>query len=260
MITRITQFIFLYFFLINSSVWAAPEWKEYKCQHFIIYYKQVPEDFIKNVEQMAEFHYDKISETLGYTRYKGWTWEERPKIYIYNDADDYVNSAQQANWSHGVASPQDKVIRSFPSAHGFFDSTLPHELAHIVLREIIGFKAQVPLWFEEGVATYCEVAKRWGAHETVRKAIEEKTFIPLDELSFVRLNSKTDTERVNLFYAEAASAVNYLISEWGTYRFVNFCRKLEEGGPFEWAMASVYVNFKTLKDFNKAWVDYLQKK
>lgn len=261
MFKRIIQFIFLYFFLVNSSVWAASEWKEYKCQHLIIYYKDaVPQDFVKSIEQMGEYYYDEISKNMGYTRYKPWAWDERPKIYIYNDADDYVESAKQANWSHGVASPQDKVIRTFPSAHAFFDSTLPHELGHIVLREIIGFKAQVPLWFEEGVATQQEVAKRWGAHEVVRKAIESDTFIPLDELSFVRLNSKTDRERVDLFYAESASAVNYLISEWGTYRFMNFCRKLEEGGPFEWAMASVYVNFKTLKDFNKSWVNYLQKK
>ena len=257
---RIMALATAYFLLACSFLCAASEWKEYKCQHLIIYYKQAPEDFVKSVEQMAEYYYDEISKNMGYTRYKGWTWDERAKIYIYDNADDYVASSQQANWSHGVASPQDKVIRTFPSAHGFFDSTLPHELGHIVFREIIGFKAQVPLWFEEGVATQQETAKRWGAHDTVRKFIEEGKFIPLDELSFVRLNSKTDPERVNLFYAESASAVNYLISEFGLYRFVNLCRKLEEGGPFEWALEAIYVRFKNLKEFNKSWVDYLKKK
>jgi len=70
-------------------------------------------------------------------------------LNIYDNADDYVQAGKMASWSHGVASPKNKVIRTFPAAHGFFDSTLPHELGHIIFREFVGFKAQVPIWFEE---------------------------------------------------------------------------------------------------------------
>jgi hypothetical protein len=167
---------------------------------------------------------------------------------------------KQAGWSHGAASPRDRIIRTFPSAHGFFDSTLPHELGHIIFREFLGFKAQIPAWFEEGVAMYQEKAKRWGSHAAVRGAIKDGTFKSLGELSITQLRYNTSKDLVNLFYAESASAVNFLITEYGQRRFVLFCRKLKEGGPFDWALDSVYVRFKTTDDFNDAWVKYLKAK
>jgi len=236
---------------------AAGEWKEYKRQHFIIYYKDAPFEFVETVEKTSKQYYIEITENLGFTRYKGWHWDERAKIYIYNNSQDYVQTGKRAGWSHGVASPRDKVIRTFPSAHGFFDSTLPHELGHIIFREFIGFKARIPSWFEEGVAMNQEKAKRWGAHDTVRKAIQEGTFKSLNELSITHLSNRTSKELVNLFYAESASAVNFLINEYGKQRFVRLCRKLKEGGPFEWALDSIYVRFKKIEDLNDAWVKYL---
>ena len=249
--------ILLTMIFAGTAVCAEEKWKEYKQRHFIIYYKEAPLDFVKTVERMGEQYYGEITRNLGFTRYKGWNWEDRAIIYIYDDSDDYVKSGKHASWSHGVASPRDRTIRTFPSAHGFFDSTLPHELGHIIFREFIGFKAKIPAWFEEGVAMYQEKAKRWGAHETVRKAINDETFKPLSELSLTYLRYNTSKEVVSLFYAESASAVNFLITEYGDQRFVRLCRKLKKGGPFSWAIDSVYVRFKNVDDINKAWVKYL---
>ena len=241
----------------NVSLYAE-DWNEYKRQHFIIYYKNAPINFVETVEKASEEYYTEITSNLGFRRYKGWNWEDRAEIYIYDNAGDYVASGKQAGWSHGVASPRDKVIRTFPSAHGFFDSTLPHELGHIIFRELIGFEARIPAWFEEGVAMYQEKAQRWGSHVTVREAIKNGTFKTLDELSMVRLKYQSDKDLVNLFYAESASAVNFLISEYGDQRFVRLCRELKEGGPFDWAIDTVYVRFKSIADLNKAWVRYLE--
>jgi len=237
----------------------AEKWNEHKGRHFIIYYKEAPKTFVKTVEEVSEQYYTEITKNLGFVRYKGWTWDDRVKIYIYDDADDYVRKGRQAQWSHGVASPKDKVIRTFPAAHGFFDSTLPHELGHIIFREFIGFKAQVPGWFEEGVAMYQEKAKRWGANQAVKEAMESGNFIPLEDLTHLRLYRNTDQRVVLLFYAESASIVFYLIQELGQYRFMRFCRKLKEGGPFEWALDSVYVRFKNIEELNKSWVKYIKK-
>ena len=75
----------------------------------------------------------------------------------------------------------------YPDVNGFFDTLLPHELGHIIFRDYIGFTAAVPLWFEEGVAIYQEKAKRLGSNKTVKEAIENGQFIPLSQLSGVRL-------------------------------------------------------------------------
>lgn len=257
MTLRIVSVVLLVFGAAGGPV-CAGEWNEYKRQHFIIFYKDAPFDFVQTVEQTAEQYYADITENLGFTRYKGWNWDDRAKIYIYNDADDYVESGKQAGWSHGAASPRDKTIRTFPSAHGFFDSTLPHELGHIIFREFIGFKARIPSWFEEGVAMYQEKARRWGAHAAVRKAMAEGTFKSLDELSLMPPTYGTSRDMVDLFYAESASIVNFMIGELGRQRFIRLCRKLKKGGPFEWAVDSVYARFKTVDDLNKAWVRYLE--
>ncbi len=248
---------YLAFFVFPTDV-QARDWEEYKKRHFVIYYNKAPQDFVENVEEAAEQYYDEITRNLGFRRYDNWTWEERAKIYIYNDADDYVASSKAAQWSHGVASPKDKIIRTYPAAHGFFDSTLPHELGHIIFREFIGFKARIPRWFEEGVAMYQEKAKRWGSNTDVLKAMDAGTFIPLDELTHTRLTRKTPTAKVQLFYAESASVVYYLISELGKQRFVRLSRKLQDGDDFEETFSSIYVRFKNFKKLNKAWVYYLK--
>ena len=250
--------IILFAFAFMGSSACAREWKEHKRQHFIIYYKKAPFDFVQTVERTAEQYYVEITRNLGFTRYKGWNWDERAKIYIYDDMKDYVESSKQAGWSSGAASPKFKLIRTFPSAHGFFDSTLPHELGHIIFREFVGFKARVPAWFEEGVAMYQEKAKRWGSHDLVRKAIEDGTFKPLNELSLMRVRARTNMALVKLFYAESASVVNFMINEFGEQKFVRLCRKLKDGKPFSWAVDSVYVRFKNVDDLNDAWVKYLK--
>lgn len=243
---------------VGPACAAQERWKEYKRRHFIIYYKNAPFDFVETVEKAAEEYYRDITDNLGFTRYKGWNWEDRAKIYIYDDKDDYVEAGKQSEWSHGSAYPKDRTIRTFPLAHGFFDSILPHELGHIIFREFVGFRAKVPLWFEEGVAMNQEKAKRWGAHGMVREAMEDGTFKPLQELTMFSLWRNQTEAYISLFYAEAASAVHYMISELGRQRFVIFCRKLKDGMKFDNALERVYIRYKNQEDLNEAWVKFLK--
>ena len=254
------KLILLFCFLMGmTSLGLADDkrtWKEYRCQHFLIYYNNAPEDFVKNVELSAEQEYETIAQNLGFTRYEGWTWDNRAKIYIYDDQEDYVG-ARNISWSHGMTLVQQKVIRTFPTAAGFFDSTLPHELGHIIFREFVGYKSKIPLWMDEGVAMYQEKARRWGVNKLVTKALADGKFIPLKDLSHITLNDNTDPATVELFYTEAASIVYYMITELGDYRFVNFCRQLKEGSRMDDAIHRAYARFENMDDLNNAWVKYL---
>jgi hypothetical protein len=244
-------------------VWAAKpksEWNEKKSQHFVVFYKDAPKDFVDEVIRSAEQYYIEITRDFGFTRYESWSYDSRAKIYIYKDQDDYVNSARQANWSHGAAFAKSKTIRTFPAAHGFFDSLLPHELGHIIFREFVGHNVSLPRWFEEGVAMYQEKSRRWGAHKTVKDAIDRGVFIPLKDLNRSLLDPKVTDEVVDLFYAESASVIYFLIKEFGENRFETFCRKLKYGSPFFEAMKGAYGRFGTIEELNQAWVDYLKKK
>ncbi len=252
-------FVALFLLSERTPCLAEEKWQEHRSTHFIIYYKDAPLDFIQGVDETAEQLYQEITQNLGFYRDKSWTWDQRARIYIYQDAEDYIYNAKQAGWSHGAASTKEKIIRSFPAAHGFFDSTLPHELGHIIFREFVGYYVDIPLWFDEGVAMYQEKAKRWGANKAVTSAMDKNIFLSLDELT--RLNLMKDTERntVDLFYAESASIVYYMITELGQYRFVNFCKQLKEGKNFEQSLCDAYTRFKNIDDLNRSWVNYLKR-
>lgn len=243
--------------VLSGATARAADWKELRGKHVVIYYNEAPKDFVDAVEEATETYYNNISRDLGFGHSQNWSYENRVKIYIYDNSEDYVVAGKQAGWSHGSASPTQKKIRTFPTAHGFFDSTLPHELGHIVFREFVGYRTNIPLWFEEGVAMYVERAKRFGAHDMVRQAMSDGSFISLEELTLLGLSPVTDETTINLFYAESASVVKYLIDEHGKTKFVRFCRKLKEGKPFNWALDSVYVRFKNINKLNDAWEHYL---
>jgi len=231
-------------------------WELRKSDHFEVYYKNAPDYFIEGVIEEAEKIYRQTTYSLGFTRYKGWIAGDKVSIYVYDDAGDYSRTTGLP-WSGGSVSVTQRKIMTFPSANGFFDSTLPHELGHIIFRDFVGFGADVPLWLEEGVAVYQERAGRLNADTGTAAALRNGTFIPLEELGSMKLSHSASPELVRLFYAEAASLVAYLIDELEVYRFVRMCRELREGRRFEWALNKAYMRFKTIDDLEKSWKDTL---
>ena len=238
---------------------AQKEWETLKGDNFIVYYRpsDVPEDFVRTVMDSAEEEFKNVTTNLGITRYEGWRWDKRASIYIYRDENDYVQNGG-AGWSHGAVLVQTKMIKTYPSDSGFFDSLLPHELGHIILHEYLGPYVDVPLWFDEGVAMYQEKAKRVGSNKIVQEALANGQFIPLSELTLMRLYNNSAQKTVELFYAESASVVNFMISELGESHFYKLCHELKEHIPFVDALPKVYMHINDLDNLNKKWVNYLK--
>ncbi|MDE2009821.1 MAG: hypothetical protein KGJ09_07045 [Candidatus Omnitrophica bacterium] len=253
--------------VIFSALWAGASfagqtpdaWQTLKGEHFVVYYRpDVPDDFAQTTMDSAENALQRITDNMGIIDDLEWAAEKRIKIYVYSDHDDFVTNGHQALWSHGAALVRLAKIVTYPEAGGFFDAILPHELGHIVFRHDIGLSAAVPLWFEEGVAIYQEKAKRLGSDKLVREAIKNGQFIPLSRLTGMRLYRNSNSQIVDLFYTESASAVHYLITQWGSLEFTMLLNELKSGTPFDKALHKVYLRFETIDDLNQAWVDYLQ--
>jgi len=240
--------------LLSRPISAEEKWNSRRSTHFIVYYKDAPDDFVDNVIESAEEYYREITSDLGFMRYGSWSWEERCQIYIYRDSEEYVQATKQPGWSGGSVLYREKIINTYPMAAGFFDTMLPHELGHIIFREFIGYRVDLPLWLDEGVASYQEKARRWGSNKMVKAAIQNKTFIPIDELTKKVLSSSSDRSVVEIFYAEAGSLVYYLITKFGKYRFVDFCRALKEGDGLDKALSSTYSKFNNAKELEQDWL------
>jgi len=251
-------------FFICLSCWqvcfasGADKWNTEKSTHFIVYYKEAKEDFIRQLVNHAENYYDKIAENLGLRRYDFWLWDKRAKIYIYNDSKDYIESSHQPAWSAGYAQVKDKAIYSYPYAKGFFETVLPHEMGHIIFRETVGFSnPAIPLWFEEGVAVYQENSVPGQADRKLKQALENNKFINFQTLSSANPSLMKDDAEVRLFYLESLSLVDYLIRSFGRESFLIFCQRLRDSQDFRLALSSTYP-FENTQALGKAWEKHLK--
>lgn len=260
MIKRSIIFISALFISFNIAFAQDTQgWNNSKSRHFIVYYKNAPEDFIEQVVNKSEDYYLMITDNMGFTRFDFWLWDERAKIYIYDNAKDYNLTTGQPNWSFGAAVPKEKKISTFVDSRGFFDSLLPHEMGHIIFREMIGFdNYAAPLWLEEGVASYQENLRVAAADMFLREAADNNELIPLDRFSQVNLKGAANTSEIQLFYAQSASVIGFLINGFGSDKFVEFCQHVRDKKDFNEAMRYVY-NFSNIEELELAWKEYLRK-
>lgn len=248
---------FLYFLFIGFALAQGEGWQRSSSTHFLVYYKNAPEEFIDKVKQKAEECYDKIAEDLGFRRYDFWLWDDRARIYIYDDAQSYYLATKQSSWSDGCAYPKEKTIHSFVQSKSFFDTVLPHEMGHIVFREFVGFNnPQIPLWLDEGVASY-EQSLRASTASLIKEAKASGKFIPFSALSDFSLHeASVPLEQVQLFYAESVNLLEYLVKKFGKESFVEFCRALRDKRDFASSLASVYP-YSSPTELGQEWEKYL---
>ena len=251
-------FLFLFCLCLPSSLRAEEEWRAKKGEHFIIYYKNAPDEFLNKINDKAEEYYNKIAADLGFTRYDFWLWENRASIYIYDNAKAYQEATGQPDWSGGCAQISKKVIYTYPGAQGFLEDLLPHEMGHIIFREFVGFyNPAVPLWLDEGVASYQEKTKYLFSTNFINNAIKNGNFISLTDLDGFNLRGESSKEKVRLFYAESFSVVDFLIKRFGSDKFVLFCQNLRDKKNLERAISSAYP-FENISALDIAWQNYLK--
>ena len=237
-----------------------PSWHTKKTEHFIIYYRSAPQQYIDEVTDYAERYYSEICEELGFTRYDSfWTWENRAKIFIYDDSSQYQEMTHQPGWSGAGVDIHSREIKTFINMRHFYTAILPHELTHIIFREFVGRDRSLPLWVDEGVATYMEKDYRGIRTKMVRTIVGTKNFISLETMNGIR--SLNQFIPPDIFYAEAGSLVEFLLSVYGQDKFGAFCHELKELRSSEnWkdALENAY-GFKDMADMSEKWVEFLKK-
>ncbi len=275
-------FIIIVFALnINVSV-SASEWNQQKGTHFIVYYTGNHNNFAQRVLQRAENDYSRIANYLGYARSSNfWTWNNRVKVYLHPDQEAYSKATNKQQWSQGMANYDKKEISSFVKNKYFIESILPHEIAHLIFRDFVGFKGQVPLWLDEGVAQWAELEKRTYIRSLTRQYLKEKKLISfetmmkldireLKEGNMINMSFLSDKsgrlrnfrikggELVKIYYVQAASIVGFLIERFGTGRFAVFCRNLRDGSSLNKALRLAYpANVDNMQTLQEAWLDYI---
>ena len=203
----------------------------------------------------AENYYTDIIEDLGFRRFDFWSWDNRAKIYLFQEADAYHADTKRDTWSGAEVNVQNRTIKTFIGQKYFFDSILPHEMTHIIFREFVGEKTVLPLWIDEGTACSQEKAYLESRIREAKSLLLEGSYTRLRDFSGLNLSA---LDNPPAFYAQAASLVAYLIEYFGRDKFLDFSRQLRDGIKWQEALKSVY-GFINLEDMEAKWKEYMLK-
>ena len=248
-----------YLLLCFSLSAAVTRWEELKGEHFIIFYGEGQKDFAKKVFDASEDYYDRIASDLGYARYSNfWQWDKRVKIHIFPEKTSFIEATGQPAWSVGNARYDTKEINGFADNDIFLTVTLPHEIAHLIFRDFVGFKGEVPLWLDEGVAQWEEKPM----HAAIKYFV--KGLHKQGKLSSLRLLTRTDVrnfkddKEVESFYVQAASVVGFLIENYGVELFTDFCRQLRDGKSLDESLKFTYpTQIRSVQELEAKWLKYI---
>jgi hypothetical protein len=237
--------------------------KELRSVHFIIYYhRDVKEAYVNKIKDMCEKYYFKITQEFNLIRDKIWIWENRAKVYIAKDKDDYLTRFNCPRWSEACVNHKEKIIYTYPDQERFA-SILIHELTHIIFKEYVR-KNEFPLWLDEGVAVYMENKYSEGFPQanisSLKRAIIDNSYIPfskLNDITTFKLNSEKKAY-VNIFYIQSFSIVYFLIKSYGRGNFSRFLFFLKEGYGLDKALSKAYINLPSIDELEKKWKRFYQ--
>jgi hypothetical protein len=118
-----------------------------------------------------------------------------------------------------------------------FVDVVRHEAAHIVTHVAgDGPFTRVPAWLDEGTAVYAQLDVGRGYDSGLDFAIQTDTLFRLRSI-----NSPANVpERVNSFYGQSWSTVDYLITEYGEDTFAELYATIFAGSDIEGALQTVY--------------------
>jgi hypothetical protein len=286
--------------LVITNPVFSQQWEELKGDHFIVYFTlsqpqaalysggNKEEDarrkkFAGAILDKAEDYYSLIATDLGYPRYSEfWTWEKRVKVYVYPDKESFLEATEQPQWSQGMADYNNKNIASYLSSGTFIDTILPHEIAHLIYRDFVGFEGEIPLWLDEGVAQWEEAGNKEKIKAAIKELHSRDALLSIDDMMRIDVRRIKENDRVfirptttkdgkpgvlildsgnfvNTYYLQAASLVGFLIEKFGSVEFANFSRQLRDGKNLEDSLTSVYHNhIHSLKEFEQRWREYIE--
>lgn len=143
-------------------------------------------------------------------------------------------AGRRPGWVAAIAMPASStlVVRlgaMHPERGSGLAPTLRHELVHLILPERLN-GADVPQWFEEGLAQIVGGRLLRSDLDRVYAAAATGKLIPFDEITG---SFPDDENRAILAYAQGESLVGFLIEEYGKTRLLN---AVERQGSFKRAI------------------------
>ncbi len=172
-------------------------------------------------------------------------WNPKCDIVVHPTEDAYLREVGRGagntvassliDRKHGKIALRRIDVRSTQS--NWQTAALGHELTHVVLADRFPARA-LPRWVDEGAAILADSIEKQSLHrKDLQGAVAGRTEFRLLEL--ITLANYPDAKHWGTFYGQSASLVEFLVSQAGEERFIEFVETALELG-YEPALTQVY--------------------
>lgn len=241
----------------NNEIFAS-DFERLERGHFVVYHHNI--DFANRLSWKAEYYYKKILNHFGVREFRPWEGGDKCPIYVYKTREDFMKGTGAAEWAGGAAQYEPFGFASYEGSSALLTSTLPHEMTHMLLYLFMD-KKPPPLWLNEGMAQFEEEEQTiiYNRKRFMKFYAKEGSYIELNELMAMTGIPK-DEEAI--FYAEASSIVDHLITDNIRTNYGRFLTYIKNGYRLEDALKKAYQwKYKNgIADLEKRWLEFLKRK
>ncbi|MBN1917888.1 MAG: hypothetical protein JW889_08270 [Verrucomicrobia bacterium] len=236
---------------------AREKWIDLETANCIVYYRN--NDQAKLVAKRVEDTLARVSSQLEVTRLD-WH-KDKCKVFVFDDPvawrEFVTKSGASTEWADGFAyGPLREIYLHAGDTTAMLDCVLPHELTHIVHREVVRDDTFLPLWLLEGLACANEFSGKETRYTLVRGAQASARLIPLTQLTAYR--SYPRGAKVDLFYAESLTVVEFILDRFGHEGLAELHKRLRRETEFDKLVKRVFK--MDVEDFERQWLEYIGKK
>ena len=233
-----------------------PGHKTYETAHFLI--KAYTTEIAVAQSVICEAAYSRIMNDLGLYSFA----PAKPyNVYVYKDRDEYLRDEYvkktKSEWTGGMVYGNAILIYESEGSA----AVLTHEMTHLIFNEFMGLANSVDFkWVNEGVAVYEESrtsAASRAAYSQRFSSMVSPNPIPFSQMVTLAPQGEQQTGAVERWYAQAGSAVAFMIKEGGTLGFSIFITRLKAGDTMDAAVGAAFPGlWQNMREMEKAWLLY----
>jgi hypothetical protein len=211
------------------------DWQTLQSGNIFLHWYSGTEDYIRQFLTVAEDTRTRVQTDFG-----AWTNQDI-QIYIYDSQQTMLaNGLIGTDWAGAVTfSGFPNIIIGIPKgSEEWARRTIAHELTHLSVDNMLGFEcyADLPIWFNEGLAMYYEGEPMPQDLSLLQTAIHRNSLLPIQSM-YAYPDKAGD---VSLFYAQAESLVTFLVNQFGISKVPEYLGYLRDGYGHVWTLNTVY--------------------
>ena len=181
-------------------------------------------------------------------------------VMIFGGKDSYGEFTKLPPWS-GAASDLRADTMYVVEGKSFYPLSV-HELTHLYFDGYF-LPTISPLWLSEGMAVYMQIhttKQKPSWVDRSMKRIVAGDIIPLDKMTVTEDLNSYSTPEAELWYTQAYSLVEYLLTKRTRDEFYKFCNEIKGNTPLHQALYRAYgMPFTKVSVLENVWLHDLQK-